>query len=215
MRIIIFIGLIMTFVTGMAQERAEDQPHTIYVSSISWHTGIVVPAYALPDSLWGENVSYADSTYLEIGWGDADFFPHDSFNIWYAIKAVFWPTASVMHVNPIHQPVEEYYYNTEVVKIEMDDEQLRQLSLYLIEEFTLDPEGQVIPAADGFYAESQFYKSSSSYYFPNNSNVWAARAIKRAGFSLRPIWYQTTGWVLNKMEDFGQRIEQENGKPSL
>jgi len=208
-RIIFFIGLIMVFITGMAQQPNENQQHTVYVSSISWHTGVVIPAYALPDSLWGEGVSFADTTYLEIGWGDADFFPSDRFNVWYALKAMFFPTASVMHVNPIFQPVEAYYYDSDVVRIEMTDEQLQGLSLFLIEEFELDEKGRVIPDADGFYPESQFYKSSSYYYFPNNSNVWAARAIRHAGFSLRPVWYQTTGWVLNKMEDFGQRIERD------
>ena len=205
-KFIFFLGLILIFVSGMAQERLGEQQHSIYVSKLGWHTGVVVPAYALPDSLWGEDNSFADTTFLEIGWGDADFFPSDRFNVWYALKAMFFPTPSVMHVNPIHRPVEEYYYDTEAVRINMNDEQLEGLVQFLIEEFELDQEGRAIPDADGFYAESQFYKSSSYYYFPNNSNVWAARAIRRAGFSLRPIWYQTTGWVLNKMEDFGERI---------
>jgi len=209
-RITFVFILILIFINGRAQEPPDKQQHTVYVSSISWHTGVVIPSYALPDSIWGEDLSYADTTYLEIGWGDADFFPSDRFNVWYALKAMFFPTRSVMHVNPIFQPVEDYYDDTEAVRINMNDEQLEGLILFLIEEFELDPDGRVIPDADGFYAESQFYKSSSYYYFPNNSNVWAARAIRRAGFSLRPIWYQTTGWVLNKMEDFGERVKRDH-----
>jgi len=206
LKTIFFLGMIMILVSGKAQEQPQAEKHIIYVSSISWHTGVVIPAYALPDSLWAEEVPWTDTTYLEIGWGDADFFPSERFNVWYALKAMFFPTRSIMHINPINRPVEEYYHDSEAVRIELTDEQLRNLSLFFVEEFELDVNGRVIPDADGFYADSRFYKSSSYYYFPNNSNVWAARAIRRAGFSVRPIWYQTTGWVLNKMEDFGERI---------
>ncbi|WP_198675293.1 DUF2459 domain-containing protein [Pleomorphovibrio marinus] len=92
---------------SMAQnEKRPADNHTIYVSSINWHTGIVVPAYALPDSLWAEYPEYKSYTYLEIGWGDADFYTHEGFNLLYAFKTVFWPTSSVLHLNPIDRKVE-------------------------------------------------------------------------------------------------------------
>lgn len=192
-----------------AQENPENQ-HAIYVSSISWHTGIVVPGYSLPDSLWREGHLYEDIPYLEFGWGDTDYFTYDGFDLWYAIKAAFWPTSSALHLNPIHQQVEEYYFDTDVVRIELNDEQLRRLSLYLIEELELDENGKIIPVAKGVYPDSHFYKGNSSYYFPKNSNVWAARAIQRAGFSISPIWHQTTGCLLNKVEDFGKPVVEKD-----
>lgn len=194
---------------GLKQDQLAD-PHVIYVSSISWHTGIVVPGYALPDSLWSEDHNYATKSYLEIGWGDADFFSHEGFNLWYAFKAIFWPTSSVLHINPIHGRIEDHYFDTDVVSIALNDEQLRRLSHYLVREFELDENGKLIPAAEGIYLGSNFYKGSSSYYFPNNSNVWAARAVKRAGFSIGPIWHQTTGSVLNKVQDFGDLVVESD-----
>ena len=197
---------VLIFLGPIAIQGQEKDKHVIYVSSISWHTGIVVPGNSLPDSLWREGHDYSEVPYLEIGWGDKDYFTNRGFNLWYALKAVFWPTSSALHVNPIHQAVEDYYFDTNVVRIEINDQQLEQLVRYLVAEFEQDENGQIIPAADGFYAQSHFYEGSSSYYFPNNSNVWVARAIKRAGFDISPIWYQTTGWVLNKMEDFGELV---------
>lgn len=180
--------------------------HVIYVSSISWHTGIVIPGYALPDSLWQEGKDYSKAPYLEIGWGDKDFFTHPGFNLWYAFKAVFWPTSSALHINPIHRKVEDFYYKTDLVKIELNDDQLYQLCLFLVGEFKLDENHKIIPVAGGFYQDSNFYKGRSSYYFPNNSNVWAARSVKRAGFPIRPIWHQTTGSVLKKVAEFGELV---------
>lgn len=191
--------------TAYAQEESADK-HTVYVSSISWHTGIVVPAYIFPDTLWKETTKYPEDSYLEIGWGDADFYTDEGFNLWFALKAVFWPTPSVLHINPIQRKVETYYSNTKVVRMDLTDKQLKKLGRYLVDAFALDENGKVIPYAEGIYPSSIFFKGSSSYYFPNNSNVWAARAIKKTGFPIHPIWLQTTGAVLNKVEKFGELV---------
>ncbi len=190
-------------------QKEPTESHVIYVSSISWHTGIVVPVYALPDSLWAEYPGYAETSYLEIGWGDEDFYTHEGFNLWYAFKAVFWPTSSALHINPIHELVADYYSNTDVVSIMVTDEQLHNLGLFLVEQFKLGKNGKIIPVAEGIYPSGHFYRGSSNYYFPNNSNVWAARALKKAGFPIRPLWHQTTGSVLNKVVEFGELVVQE------
>jgi len=203
-----FLTILSAAHPGYTQEGSAD--HIIYVSSISWHTGIVIPVYALPDSLWKEGHNFGENTYLEIGWGDTDFFTHKGFNLWFAFKAVFWPTSSAIHINPIRRQVEAYYTDTNVVKLELNGEQLERLIHFLVKEFELDGNGKIIPVADGFYPDSHFYKGSSSYYFPNNSNVWAARAIKSAGFTIRPIWLQTTGSVINKVAEFGALVVKKN-----
>lgn len=200
----VFIFLLSAPLLGAGQE--PENNHTIYVSSISWHTGILVPAYSLPDSLWPEGYSYADASYLEIGWGEADYYPNPGFNLWYGFKAVLWPTSSVLHVNPLYRQPEEYYSDTEVVRIEVNEEQLHRLIRYLIEEFELKDNGKAIPAAEGLYPDSYFYEANSTYFFPKTSNVWAARALKNTGFSISPIWYQNTGWLLNKAENFGELV---------
>lgn len=203
---LILIFLFFSVLSAKAWQEQEDN-YTIYVSSLSWHTGIVVPAESFPDSLWREGHQYADAHYLEIGWGDADFFTDEGFNLWYALKAAFWPTPSAIQIKPIYQDVENHYHNTNVAKIETTDEQLQNLTTFLVEELELDENGKVIPVADD--SGKNFYKGSSSYYFPKNSNVWAARALKRAGFSINPFWHQTTGQVVRKAGKIGEIIIED------
>lgn len=181
----------------------------IYVSSISWHTGLVIPAASFPDSLWTAQHDFSDADYLEIGWGDADYYVHNGFHLWYAIKSMFWPTPSVLHLNAINKPVEEFYFNTRVVKIEVSDEQLRRIVHYIIQGFELDANADIIPVSKGKDPRSHFFRSRESYYFPKNSNVWAARALKEAGFPVRPFWLQTTGCVLNRARDFGKLVVEK------
>lgn len=201
--------VLFLFLSALSLQAFQEQEKTnsIYVSSLSWHTGIVVPAASFPDTIWREGHHYGDAQYLEIGWGDADYFTHEGFNLWYALKAVFWPTPSVIQIKPINRKVENYYTNTDVAKIDVDDEQLQRLVNFLVEELQLDEDGKVIPVTEG--TGNTFYKSSSSYYFPENSNVWAARALKEAGFSISPFWHQTTGQVVKKAGKIGEMIIED------
>jgi hypothetical protein len=202
-------GLItLTSITANSWQEA-DEIYTIYVSSISWHTGIVIPVGTFPDKLWPEQGNYLDAAFLEIGWGDADYFSNESFNPWYALKAVAWPTSSVLQIRPIYGKVETFYSNTNLAKIEICREQLDGLRNYLIGEFELNENGEIMPVTPG-PSNSYFYKGSSSYYFPKNSNVWVARALKESGFSIDPIWYQTTGKVVRKAGELGELILEKN-----
>jgi uncharacterized protein (TIGR02117 family) len=207
-KIILFFVLTSTAMQAQAWQEPEEK-HSIYVSSISWHTGIVVPVDIFPEDIWPEKQKYSDAAYLEIGWGDADYFPSRSFNPWYALKAIVWPTSSVIQIKPIYGKVEAFYPNTNVAEIDISKEQMQNLRKYLLGEFELGHNGKIIPVTAG-PSGSYFYKGSSSYYFPKNSNVWAAKALKEAGFSINPIWYQTTGQVVRKAGKFGEMILEKD-----
>lgn len=205
---ILFVFLVLSALTAKGWQEP-DRTYTIYISSISWHTGVVVPAGTFPESIWPKQHNYSDAAYLEIGWGDADYFTNDGFNPWYALKAIFWPTSSVLQIKPIYGKVEAFYSNTDVARIFISEEQLQKLKNYLTEEFELDKNGKIIPATAG-PSNSYFFQGSSSYYFPKNSNVWAARALKETGYDINPLWYQTTGQVVKKAGEFGEMILEKN-----
>lgn len=201
-------GIILFF---SARELRGEEEHTIYVASISWHTGIIVPAAALPDSMWPAQHDYSKADYLEIGWGDRDFFQHPGFNLWYAFKAIFWPTKTALHVLPLHgDNILSNYLNTTVVRLKISQESMDALSRFLVAHFELTDRGKAVPLKEGFYYTSQFFAGSAKYYFPKNSNVWAARALKCAGFPLTPIFYQTTGLVVNKAARFGEVVVEDD-----
>jgi len=204
-----FLLLIGSPVTST--ELTDEKRHTIYVASISWHTGIIVPGYSIPDSLWPVQHNFSKFDYLEIGWGDRDFYQNQNFNLWFAFKATLWPTATVLHVLPLpKENIELNYLGTKMVELEVTSKELDNLTCFLVSQFELNEQGKVIPLNEGFYINSQFFAGSGKYYFPKNSNVWAAKALKTAGFSFTPIFYQTTGMVVNKADNFGKVVVDKN-----
>lgn len=187
----------------------EDKPeYFIYVVSLSWHTGIIVPGYAFPENLWPDGHDMTRYDYLEIGWGDRDYFQSQEFNTWYAIKAAFWPTHSTLHFLPLPGENLVWNYDTKLVELAVSTEQLGNLSEYIISHLKLDNQGQAILLKKGWpYSQSRFFAGSDSYYFPKNSNVWAARALSEAGYKNTSLLYQTTGLVVNEADNYGRVID--------
>ncbi len=96
-----------------------------------------------------------------------------------------------------------------MVKIKVTETQYQELMDFLTDSFALDSSGQLIPAAEGKNPRSHFFKGREKYYFPKNSNVWAARVLKSSGLSITPLRYQTTGSLLNKAGEFGEWVVKE------
>ena len=184
----LIISIFPIILFGSSHQRGEKE-HFIYVVSISWHTGIIVPGYAFPDSIWpdGHNLSRYD--YLEIGWGDRDFFQHPGFNPWYAIKATFWPTSSALHILPLHGNYLARNYDTKLVRLAISLEELEDLSGFIVSHLKLDDQGKVILLKKGWpYMHSRFFAGSKKYYFPKNSNVRAAQGLNEPCFTYTPIF---------------------------
>lgn len=213
-KICVVTGMFFLFIIPVclpAYPQNNTKRHFIYVASISWHTGIIIPGSALPDSIWHSDQNFSQYDYLEIGWGDRDFYQHQPFNLWYATKAVLWPTRTALHINPVRKEYLNWHYSgTDLVKIVIQRGELNDLIRYIISHIKLNERNKVIPLQKGIYTNSQFVAGSSTYYFPKNSNVWAARALKRAGIPFIPILYQTTGMVLKRAGKFGEYVEFKN-----
>jgi len=199
---------ILLILLAFQPEIDAERKHTIYVASISWHTGIIVPCYSIPDSIWSDDFNFSEYDYLEIGWGDRDFYQNPKFNLWFAFKAVFWPTPTALHIFPLKEEyIKRTYASTRMVALEITQDDLVKLVYFLVSHFEFNEHGKVIPLEEGFYYNSQFFAGSKKYFFPKNSNVWAAAALKRAGFSYAPVFYQTTGMVVKRADKFGVLVE--------
>ena len=206
---LIIILLFLLSACGQASgefEQSENQ-HQVYVVNQGWHTGLVISSGCLPDSLWPEAYPFDEYPHLQIGWGDKDFYQNqEGFNLWYAVKAAVWPTESAIQVVGLHKITNLQYYASQTIALQVSDEDFRELCHFLHSEFAINDSGKLIPLKDGLFGESRFFLGSRSYYFPRNSNVWTARALKQAGLDISPIWYQTQGALMRRVSKEGEII---------
>ena len=82
---------------------------TIYLVSHGWHAGIVVKRTDIPAGFWPQHNEFPGAEYLEVGWGDKDYYMTPNPNLGITLKAGLLPTASVLHVVGFRGPVTHYF----------------------------------------------------------------------------------------------------------
>jgi uncharacterized protein (TIGR02117 family) len=182
---------------------------TIYVVSHGWHTGIVVKGGEIPELLLPEKNEYPNSTYIEVGWGDADFYMNPDAGISQALNAALSSDSSVMHVVWFSNAVEKYFPADEVVELTLRDKEFELLCVFLHRAFARDGTGKASALRHGYYPQSKFYRSLEQYHLLNTCNVWTAKALQSAGFSLMPIFFTTAESIMDEVRKHGKVVSSQ------
>jgi len=179
------------------------------VTTSSPHSGRSPVTTSSPHSgRWPVLEDFPDAQYLEVGWGEASYYPGTSRGVWGTLRAGAWPTGSVVHVVPITDSVHHRFSRHTIVRIPVSQSELNALTRYVAETFALDDEGNARPAADGYYLDSRFYHAGLPYHLFNNCNHWAAGALEAAGCDTAPRWTLTVGRVVAQARDCGTLIQR-------
>jgi len=124
----------------------------------------------------------ARAAYVEVGWGDRDYYPAPGFNVWYAFKAVAWPTPSVLHVTGFDDPPARRFPESEVIELRLAPAAVERLLAYIAGSLAPEPR----PLAPALYGKGAFYPSREKFHLFKTCNVWVARALREAQVDVRP-----------------------------
>ena len=180
---------------------------TIYLVSHGWHVGIVVKRSDIPDVVWPVHQNFAEAEYLEIGWGDKDFYqtPTPQFGI--TFKAILLPTPSVLHIVAFNNPVTSFFPHHKILMIRLSDAGFQHLIGYIAASFDKDQAGNAIPLGTGLYGVSQFYRSRDTYHLFRTCNIWIARALHAAGCPVMPFLAITENSLMLQVQSFGKNLQ--------
>jgi uncharacterized protein (TIGR02117 family) len=173
--------LLLAGCTSSPVERSVDGEIPVYVVTHGWHTGLAMRAADIDFARWRPLPHPARARYLEIGWGERDYYPAPGFNLWYGFKALAWPTPSVLHVTGFNEPPARYFPASEVVELRLARAGFERLLAYITASFEPDP----APIAPSLYASGAFYPSREKFHLFKTCNVWVARALREAGIEMR------------------------------
>ena len=188
--------------------RALGQPdesgRTIHVVGHGWHTGIVVRRDDIPPQLWPEKSDFPAATFLEVGWGDRDFYMRVQNTPWLALKAAFRSEGSVLHVAGFDRPVADEFPASNVIELRVARRDFERLVQYVHDAHARTVHPRVEPLAAGLYGDSRFYPAHERFHLFNNCNVWTARALQAAGFPLHPRLTLTASTLLGQAARHGR-----------
>ena len=167
----------------------------IFVVHNYWHAALVVRKADLSQGLVPEQDHFLEAEYLEISWGDRDYFPAIEESVGLALRAAFWSRGSVLHVVGFNGAVRDYFPDGEIIELALSREPFRRLSEFLSGSFArTDPS---IPAQSqpGLVANGRFYPATGRFSILRTCNTWIAEALESAGLGISP-WYVITAGSL-------------------
>ncbi|MEI6063554.1 MAG: DUF2459 domain-containing protein [Pseudanabaena sp. ELA748] len=155
----------------------------IYFVQHDWHSGL---AWAQQKTERFGAEEWKDSPYVEVGWGDRQFYFAGDQSIPSMLRAMFIPSDSVMHVASFAESPEKFF-KFPVLPIELSESGFQNLLVYIKQTFAVNQKGDRLAAiGNGQYGVSNFYAAVPRYFGAFNCNTWAAEALRNAGISVCP-----------------------------
>ena len=174
----------------------------IYVVNHGWHTGLVVRRADIPSGFIPESEDFPQADYLELGWGDWDYYQTRDPGLWLTLKAGLWPTASVLHVVGIQTAVTERFAGYEVIRLDVARAGFARLVAYLHHSFLRIGTVKARPLRSDWEPNSFFYPASGKFHLLNTCNSWAARGLEAAGYPIGMFEPVTADQLMAKVRTF-------------
>jgi len=178
----------------------------VYLVNHGWHVGIAVERQEVPPAIWPESAEFGDFRYLEVGWGDADYYPAARGTIGLALKAAFSSKGSVLHVAAFDAPPTEFFDRSKIIEVPLSRRGLEYLGHFIHAAYVRDASGRPVVLAPGLYGHGAFYRATGQYRLQDNSNNWTARALAVAGCPIDAAETITAGSVMDAARRFGRVI---------
>ena len=178
----------------------------IYVVSHGWHTGFVVPAKRIQNQLPKLRERFGDIPYIEFGWGDKDFYQAKEITTGLTLKAILWPTESVIHAVAVPEKADKFFANSIVETLCLSGREYSSLLRFISESFYKDEYSRILELEHGIYGNSQFYKGAGSFYLMNTCNKWTAKGLKSAGIDISPTFKLTADSVMDYVKEYNQAL---------
>lgn len=172
---------------------------TVYVVVDGGHTGLAVRAADVPFGAWPARADFPGAEYLELGWGEREYYTREGNTLWLALRALFWSEASAIHVMGFHGSLERTFPDAEIRPIGVTHAGFERLVAFVAASHEQDNSGRAIILGSGQRPGSLFYGSRRRFHVGETCNTWVARALEQAGVPIDPDWAFTAIGLLRQL----------------
>jgi uncharacterized protein (TIGR02117 family) len=184
----------------------QEEPRYIYAVRHAWHTGLVVKYDDIEPHLWPEKDDFPEALYLEVGWGDRDFYQTPRPGLGILLQAALKSPASVLFVIGLPTAVTRYFPYADILEIPLSRRGLEELVRFIHATYKRDASGQTIPFGPGHnHRHSMFYLAEGDYNLFNTCNSWISKALQAAGLPIKTALF--AGGVMRQAKRYGRMIQ--------
>ena len=178
----------------------------VWVVRHGWHTRVAMRRADVDPSIWSESRDFGDPAYLDVGWGDRDFYSQPEPSLWDAIDPVIRATPAALHVGAFDAPPHEFFAGQPVVRLPVPAAGIDRLARFIRDHYVRDAAGNAVRIRPGYYPRSAFYLATGRYHaLTYNSNNWAASALQAAGVLMNPTTAVTARAVMRQAAAIADR----------
>jgi uncharacterized protein (TIGR02117 family) len=194
----------------------------VWVVRHGWHTRVAMRGGDIDPSIWPERRDFGEAAFLEVGWGDRDFYSKAEASVWDAIDPVLRATPAVLHVVAYDRPPPAVWNDQTVVRLAVPAAGIDRLARFVHDHYARDPAGNAVRLRPGYYPRSAFYLALGRYHaLSYNSNDWTASALRTAGVPIQSTPVMTAGTVMGEVAAIAATQREPptsrlaEGRPSL
>lgn len=183
--------LIFYFSNSFCYENNEEELFQVFISRQNWHTGIIIKTELIKNYSDKYFPHINEFEWIDIGWGDEEFYQYPGFNIDLAVQALFVNTPSVIRIEGIKLSIENYLsYTDSFIKIEFNYIELQKFIKFIFNSLRIEDEKPKLVSSRG---EKIFYYSSELKYNAfYTCNTWVAEGLNVSEFSINPFLILTS-----------------------
>ena len=160
--------------------------HSIFVTTYGYHTGLIVRAREIPDGAWPARLDFPAAEWLEVGWGEREYYPRENPGVLRALRALAVPSRSTLHVIPINGALTQARPENEIVELRVPEAGFTRMVAFVRQSHELDANGRGVMIPSSVRLPGRFYASPRTFHAFENCNVWVARALESAGLPVDP-----------------------------
>jgi uncharacterized protein (TIGR02117 family) len=160
----------------------KDFSHTIYIVKQQWHTGIVFKKDDIDITEWNEILEFGEYEWIDVGWGDREFYQYPGFDLGLAVQALFYPTESTLRVEGFNFDISRYAEISDLaIEINISEEIFKYLCRFISNTYRKDKEGNLKIFSKKFGGNIIYYDAEYNYHLFNTCNTWIAKGFKESG----------------------------------
>jgi uncharacterized protein (TIGR02117 family) len=157
----------------------------VYLVAHDKHSGIAVRRADIPAGLWPESRDFLQADYLEVGWGDRDYYMGRDQGFWGTLRAALGSdNPSVLHVAGVRSPLTASFPASEIIEVKLPRDGFERLVRYIHDAHDRAGKPAVAPLGPGLYGDSRFYPARESFNLFRTCNIWTARGLRGAGLAI-------------------------------
>ena len=191
---------------------AAPEPCSVYLVRHGWHTGLIVRRCDVCAQDWPEIRLFDDSTFIEVGWGDAGYLCSKLPGPIVLANAAFLPSRSAIHVAGFDCPPEIFFQDSQIIEIKMSAERVGRLCRFVHHDLARDDAGGLRRLGPPIYGRGGIYQSKGYYFLPNTCNVWTARGLAAADCPVAVPLCTIAPPLVLQSKRFGREIHDGLGK---